>query len=390
MTSDPYLPPDDIVRLRDTAVEQGLADPSLRRLLFEGILPKYRGSLPLLAAPGPQVQSDLNEMNRVERLVDGTVPLAVWLRNASDQLTDAAARDVFLKALDEVVRDSAGEPDVAPDVPTGETKEEIVFRDDTVPFGFLSGGALAGASVARVKVLPYEGGALLQPVALPHNGTGWLIAPDLLVTNHHVVNARKRTAGERQVAAPADLQLQARGSRSRFDYEDGSADDDAAAEEAHASGLVAWDEELDYAVLRLTGAPSRPCLRVATEPLTVVSDTPVAVNIIQHPGGEPKRIALRNNLAFDADERDLRYFTDTRGGSSGSPVLTDAWTVVALHRGTRRVSDVSFQGKSTAFVNVGTQLSAIMEHLREHSPQVHTEIAAAQSELARRARPQEV
>ncbi|MFJ4778058.1 trypsin-like peptidase domain-containing protein [Streptomyces sp. NPDC088762] len=374
--SDTYLSQDDVVRLRDTAVEAGLTDPALRNLLFAGILPKYRGSLPLLAAPGQQVHSDLNEMNRVERLIDGTVPLAVWLRNAADQLTDAAARDVMLKALDRVARDAAGEPDVAPDVPTGETKEEIVFRDDTVPFDFLSCGALAGSSVARIKVLPYEGGALLQPLALPHNGTGWLIAPDLLVTNHHVVNARKRTDGRQQVADPADLRLQAQGSRSRFDY---LSEDDADAEEARASELVAWDEELDYAVLRLTGAPPRPFLRVATAPLTVAKDTPVALNIIQHPGGEPKRIALRNNLAFEADDRDVRYFTDTRGGSSGSPVLTDDWTVVALHRGTRRVSDVSFQGKSTAFVNVGTQLSAIMRHLQEHSPQVHDEIAAAQS-----------
>lgn len=374
--SDTYLSQDDVVQLRDTAVEAGLTDPALRSLLFAGILPRYRGSLPLLAAPGQQVHSDLNEMNRVERLIDGTVPLAVWLRNAADQLTDAAARDVVLKALDRVARDAAGEPDVAPDVPTGESKEEIVFRDDTVPFDFLSGGALAGSSVARIKVLPYQGGALLQPVALPHSGTGWLIAPDLLVTNHHVVNARKRTDGRQQVADPADLQLQAQGSRSRFDY---LSDDDADAEEARASELVAWDEELDYAVLRLTGTPPRPFLRVATAPLAVAKDTPVALNIIQHPGGEAKRIALRNNLAFEADDLDVRYFTDTRGGSSGSPVLTDDWTVVALHRGTRRVSDVSFQGKSTAFVNVGTQLSAIMRHLREHNPQIHDEIAAAQS-----------
>lgn len=374
--SDTYLSQDDVVQLRDTAVEAGLTDPALRSLLFAGILPKYRGSLPLLAAPGQQVHSDLNEMNRVERLIDGTVPLAVWLRNAADQLTDAAARDVILKALDRVARDAAGEPDVAPDVPTGETKEEIIFRDDSVPFGFLSGGALAGSSVARIKVLPYQGGALLQPLALPHNGTGWLISSDLLVTNHHVVNARKRTDGQQQVTDPADLQLQARGSRSRFDY---LSEDDPDTEEARASELVAWDEQLDYAVLRLTGAPPRPFLRVATTPLAVAKDMPVALNIIQHPGGEPKRIALRNNLAFEADDMDVRYFTDTRGGSSGSPVLTDDWTVVALHRGTRRVTDVSFQGKSTAFVNVGTQLSAIMRHLREHNPQIHDEIAAAQS-----------
>ncbi|MFE4258796.1 trypsin-like peptidase domain-containing protein [Streptomyces sp. NPDC056883] len=374
--SDTYLSQDDVVQLRDTAVETGLSDPALRNLLFAGILPKYRGSLPILAAPGQQVQSDLNEMNRVERLIDGTVPLAVWLRNATDQLTDAAARDVVLKALDRVARDAAGEPDVAPDVPTGESKEEIIFRDDTVPFGFLSGGERAGSSVARIKVLPYEGGALLQPVALPHSGTGWLIAPGLLVTNHHVVNARKRTDGRQQVADPSDLQLQAQGSRSRFDY---LSEDDTGAEETQASELVAWDEELDYAVLRLTGTPPDTFLRIASAPLAVDKDTPVALNIIQHPGGEPKRIALRNNLAFEADDTDVRYFTDTRGGSSGSPVLTDDWTVVALHRGTRRVTDVSFQGKSTAFVNVGTQLSAIMRHLRERTPQIHDEIAAAQS-----------
>ncbi|MER5759924.1 trypsin-like peptidase domain-containing protein [Streptomyces sp. NPDC002082] len=374
--SDTYLSQDDVVQLRDTAVETGLSDPALRNLLFAGILPKYRGTLPILAAPGQQVQSDLNEMNRVERLIDGTVPLAVWLRNATDQLTDAAARDVVLKALDRVARDAAGEPDVAPDVPTGESKEEIIFRDDTVPFGFLRDGETAGSSVARIKVLPYQGGALLQPVALPHSGTGWLIAPGLLVTNHHVVNARKRTDGRQQVADPSDLQLQALGSRSRFDY---LSEDDTGAEETPASELVAWDEELDYAVLRLTGAPSDAFLRIASAPLVVDKDTPVALNIIQHPGGEPKRIALRNNLAFEADDTDVRYFTDTRGGSSGSPVLTDDWTVVALHRGTRRVTDVSFQGKSTAFVNVGTQLSAIMRHLREHTPQIHDEIAAAQS-----------
>lgn len=379
--SDTYLSQDDVIRLRDTAVETELANPALRNLLFAGILPKYVGSLSLIAAPGQQVQSDLNEMNRVERLIDGTVPLAVWLRNAADQLTDAAARDVVLKALDRVARDASGEPDVAPDVPTGETKEEIIFRDDTVPFGFLSHGVDAGSAVARIKVLPYQGGALLQPVALPHSGTGWLIAPDLLVTNHHVVNARKRTDGLQQMADPSDLRLQAQGSRSRFDY---LSEDDTDAEETQASELVAWDEELDYAVLRLTapplnGAPPRPFLRVATAPLAVAKDAPVALNIIQHPGGEPKRIALRNNLAFEADDMDVRYFTDTRGGSSGSPVLTDDWTVVALHRGTRRVTDVSFQGKSTAFVNVGTQLSAVMRHLREHNPQIHDEIAAAQS-----------
>ncbi|MEU7556639.1 trypsin-like peptidase domain-containing protein [Streptomyces sp. NPDC044571] len=379
MSEHAYLPIEDIVGLTDAALEAGLADPSVRPLLLDGILPRYRGTLPLVAAPGRQVRSDLNEMNHVERLVDGSVPLDVWLRNAISQTAEAGPLAVFQQALDKVAREAAGEPDVPAGPLAGETKEEIINWDDTVPFEFLRGGDHAGTSVARIKVLPYRAGAPLQPNGFPHAGTGWLIAPDLLVTNHHVVNARTRSATERGIVDPADLLLQAQNSRSRFDY----GADGTETEEVAASDLVAWDERLDYAVLRLTAAqPPRPALRVATEPLTVNRDQPVAVNIIQHPGGQPKRVALRNNLVYEADEQDIRYFTDTRGGSSGSPVFTDDWQVVALHRGARRVEDVNFQGKTTAFVNVGTQMSSVLRHLAEHSPGVHAEIAAAQSALA--------
>ncbi|AKL69181.1 MULTISPECIES: trypsin-like peptidase domain-containing protein [Streptomyces] len=376
--SHAYLPSEEVVRLSDAALEAGLADPVVRTLLFDGIMPKYRGTLPLLAAPGLQVRSDLNAMNRVERLVDGSVPLEVWLRNAVAQTVAADPLAVFQRALDEVARNAAGEPDVPAGPAEGETKEEVVHHDDTVPFEFLQGGALAGLSVARIKVSPYQSGAPLQPNGYPHSGTGWLIAPGLLVTNHHVVNARTRSATELTAVAPDDLRLQARGSRSRFDY----GADETETEEVTASELVAWDEGLDYAILRLSDQLARPALRVATVPLTVDREEPVAVNIIQHPGGLPKRVALRNNLVYETDGDDVRYFTDTRGGSSGSPVFTDDWKVVALHRGTRRVEDVSFQGKTTAFVNVGTQISSVLRHLEHTSPEAHAEITAAQTALA--------
>jgi endonuclease I/V8-like Glu-specific endopeptidase len=55
------------------------------------------------------------------------------------------------------------------------------------------------------------------------------------------------------------------------------------------------------------------------------------VNIIQHPRGEPKQIALRENQIVDVLERFLHYESDTREGSSGSPVFNDQWEVVALH-----------------------------------------------------------
>ncbi|MFF3403840.1 trypsin-like peptidase domain-containing protein [Streptomyces sp. NPDC002659] len=372
-----YLTTAEILQVRDAALETGLADPMVRPLLFDGIMPKYRGTLPMLPAPGRQLHSDLNEMNRVERLVDGSVPLEIWLRNAIAQTTEAEPLALLQRTLDDVARSAGGEPDIlagmpAPDI--REIKEEIVHRDDTVPFDFLRGGDLAGTAVARIKVPPYQAGAPLQPNGFPHSGTGWLITPDLLITNHHVVNARSGTGSGRPLADAEDLCLQAQHARARFDYDT----DEVETEEATVGELAAADPELDYAILRLAATPSRPSLKLAEQPLSVAGGDVVAVNIIQHPGGQPKRVALRNNLVYAADGSDVRYFTDTRGGSSGSPVFTDDWKVVALHRGTRRVEDVMFQGRTTAFVNVGTQMDTIMRHLQANSPEIHAEIEKAQ------------
>ncbi|MFJ3906011.1 trypsin-like peptidase domain-containing protein [Streptomyces sp. NPDC090025] len=378
---EPYLDADGLLAVQNAAAEAGLADRELRGPLFAGVKDHFWMSLPPLPSPRAQLTADLATLNHVERLMEGEVPLELWLRNAIGLADEPGPVAVFQRALDRVVRDAAGEPELPAKYLTSEHltefKEEIVIRDDMVPFEFLREGFTAGAAVARVTVPPYESGRPMHP-AYPHVGTGWLIAPGLLVTNHHVVNARNGIGGGRTQVAEADLQLQVRNSRSRFDY----GADEAETEEATASALVAWDPELDYAVVRLTVAqPERAVLRVSTEPYESRANDAQAVNIIQHPKGMPKRVALRNNLVYQADARNLAYFTDTQGGSSGSPVCTDDWTVVALHRGARRVSDVDYQGRSTAVVNVGTQMSRILAHLRENRPALYEEIMAAQARL---------
>jgi V8-like Glu-specific endopeptidase len=100
----------------------------------------------------------------------------------------------------------------------------------------------------------------------------------------------------------------------------------------------------------------------------------VPVNIIQHPGGRSKRYGIRNNLVSASTATELRYFTDTESGSSGSPVFNDQWQVVALHRASIYVAQVEFQGKTTAYVNVGTHLSAILDDLRAHHPSIAAEV----------------
>jgi hypothetical protein len=55
--------------------------------------------------------------------------------------------------------------------------------------------------------------------------------------------------------------------------------------------------------------------------------------VIHHPGGDRKRISIRENRLVATDDRWLRYTSDTGFGSSGSPVFNDQWEMVALHHG---------------------------------------------------------
>ncbi|MGW0120488.1 trypsin-like peptidase domain-containing protein [Streptomyces sp. NPDC003327] len=374
LRAEPHLPPEELVRVRNAVTEAGLADHLLRPVLLKGIPVNFTATLAPHGDPREQTDADLAAMNRVERLMSGLVPLEVWLHNALEKTHEPGPRAVLEGALDAVARTTGGEAELPDESMPTELKEEIILQDDTVPYEFLRDGIRAGASVALLRIPPYEAGAPLLP-NYPHGGTGWMIAPGLLITNHHVVMARSWERGVRPYVSDEDLRLQALMSRSRFDFVENTVDPP----EATAGELAAWDAALDYAVVRLApGQPERPMLRIATRPLLVRERQRVPVNIIQHPGGLPKRVALRNNLVYRADEHDLLYFTDTRGGSSGSPVCLDDWTVVGLHRGTRKIDEVEFQGGKTRFVNVGTQMSGILGHLREQRPELYEEIMAAQ------------
>jgi hypothetical protein len=127
--------------------------------------------------------------------------------------------------------------------------------------------------------------------------------------------------------------------------------------------LVACDSGLDYAVSRVDIVRA-PLEFAATAAGSVTTESNIAVNIVQHPDGRPKRFGIRDNLVTGATDRDLRYFNDTEGGSSGSPVLSDEWKVVALHRGSTFARGVQYQGRATAYVNLGTQIHAIFGRMR--------------------------
>jgi hypothetical protein len=85
------------------------------------------------------------------------------------------------------------------------------------------------------------------------------------------------------------------------------------------------------------------------------------VNIIQHPGGMPKQIALYHNVVAYADHRRIQYLTDTMPGSSGSPVFDSAWRLVALHHSGGWLTEPT-TGK-VFFRNEGIHVRAVVQGL---------------------------
>lgn len=382
-----YLKEQEFNRLYEAAIQSGLSDILNLPQLTAGINPGFRGTLPAMGTPNTILLGTLRKLNETEKLVGGEVPFSIWLANAVMLASGSQQERVFRTAFNQIVASSGGEAPIenADDLPElkPEIQERIVHFNDLVPFGFLRRGHQAGLAVARVEVPRFENG---KPVFVNQSnpnitrGTGWLVTPDLVITNQHVIKAR----ADIEQPAAADFELQGTNTVVRFDYESegekGLPLKAAAIELAHI--------KLDFALLRLEAAPHDPPggqwqrrpLALTLNPLLVDADSGkrIPVNIIQHPLGDPKRLACRNNRVSMGDQNTLRYFTDTRAGSSGSPVCNDNWEVVALHRASTDVKGVSFLGMPVPWVNVGTQVAAILAYIEVQNRALFDEIAAAQ------------
>lgn len=265
----------------------------------------------------------------------------------------------------------ADEPDFDPAVGDQESLEQIVNSEDNfLDIDMLAGAIYSAQAVGRIE-LP-RGRAL---------GTGFLIGPDLILTNYHVFKSK-------DMLASAVI---------RFDYH------------ANADGVVTQgrifefvpdfyvsspDKELDFALVRVKGEPlAERKMQPEDEGLgylellrrgrhrgyLLVSPSLIVeherVNIIQHPNGNPQKVVLTQNyvLANMTAER-VHYLADTQPGSSGSPVLNQHWEVIALHHSggahppQKASTDLQKLLKGQYKFNEGIPMRAILPKIERYLP----------------------
>jgi len=169
-------------------------------------------------------------------------------------------------------------------------------------------------------------------------GTGFLIAPDIVMTNYHVI---KDVLSEKN----PDVVL-------RFDYKienNGDINNGTIYKLANEwlinyspysnadfqeDGSVPKDDELDYALLRVnTKLVDRnyiefPKITSGFDKYYLV-DMPLF--IVQHPDGEPLKLSFDSIIGLNDNKTRLHYKTYTEGGSSGSPCFNGNWELIALH-----------------------------------------------------------
>jgi V8-like Glu-specific endopeptidase len=287
--------------------------------------------------------SGLEKMGRLTK-EGGVRPVIVVVDNALAYVPDGSKITDELHEIKKQLDDYYG-GDVQPEPQqpvTDETFEALIFgpqRDTRLPFAFIQQAQITARSVARLTVLRTFNGV---PDGQSMYGTGWIIAPGILMTNHHVIDARDYRPppwglGE-QPAKPADFEAQAQRVTARFDYHMERID--GVYLECQNAKLLAANRQLDYAVIELD-EPERISGRV---PISLVFPQPMLtrgtrINIVQHPRGGPLRYAIRNNFFVRPADKPafLFYQTDTEPGASGAPVCNDSWQVVALHHASQQV-----------------------------------------------------
>lgn len=158
-----------------------------------------------------------------------------------------------------------------------------------------------------------------------NSGTGFLIAPTLILTNYHVLVPNEKF----------DIQGQVQKTTLRFGFIAASNGDIPDGRTFKAKQIVRYSkvEELDYVLLEVeSDIQSEESIEPAPLELNLPR-TKSPLNIIHHPRGDVMKLSTsENGVTGVYKEKGLvQYVTRAASGSSGSPCFNNTWKVVALH-----------------------------------------------------------
>ena len=185
-------------------------------------------------------------------------------------------------------------------------------------------------------------------------GTGFLVGPDLFMTNHHCIHDDEGLLPLKNAAIFMDY------------YQERKVDRTLGGVTAGVSGVLRAEPLKDYALLRLDK-------RIGYNYgwLQLDTTTPVGfgqnVKLISHPNGREKEIVRRNSQIVNIPAGHplfrypfaLAYLADTQEGSSGSPVfLRDGMSVIAIHHSGSTRNDVPL-------LNAGSLMSDIVPEIQQ-------------------------
>jgi hypothetical protein len=210
------------------------------------------------------------------------------------------------------------------------TYEKVVGLNNLLSIGWVSRALELAASVCRVNTPSGP-------------GSGFLIATDLLVTNHHVLP-------DETVAGATGVE---------FNYQAAWGGDlEPVRRYTCDATFFHNNEERDHAIVRVNGAPGDlfGFVNLAKRAHATVNDF---VSIIQHPQGGPKKIAFTDNKVSAVFGDLVQYSTDTEPGSSGSPVFNQEWEIVGLHH---RGGGLAGPDGKKYFTNEAIAIGSVVRH----------------------------
>jgi Trypsin-like peptidase domain/Effector-associated domain 1 len=184
-------------------------------------------------------------------------------------------------------------------------------------------------------------------------GTGFLVGPDTILTNYHVLGpVLKNEVAPSAVKCQFDYKVMQETPTSGLAVDLHASDwliDASPITNAEAQGKpegsLPTGDELDFALIRLArgvGGEKPDAAAGATAAIRgwiMVPDTDtqyqtgMPVLIAQHPSGRPLELALDTDaiIGLNGNGTRVRYATNTERGSSGSPCFGLDWTLIALH-----------------------------------------------------------